>query len=288
MPFTELDRDSTNNALKVWRQGDVSLDDNLKVFHLADLSRPHSDVSKEVSKDKPKQTNITTVLDSVEGIVMLTQTCEIVRCCLERPFVEIAPLIKLKGDEVEEVRRLKRPRYAYIPSVADKCYVADLDRPCTVEKVIVAGWNRKSGWQDDDEFRNFSKTLTRKRSRFAFPDDFVTAAQKLQSHLKQKHNRQSKEGKYLRALREIRVRAAPSWDSDQVELTWYFIRNDETADELDQWDFYIEKWLKKFEQGSRFRIEEDYDEFVSYRLNDLTAEEYVESSHLDLDQLSII
>ena len=41
----------------------------------------------------------------------------------------------------------------------------------------------------------------------------------------------------LRSLREIRVRAAPSWDADAVELTFWFVRNDdERAFEIDDWE----------------------------------------------------
>ena len=67
----------------------------------------------------------------------------------------------------------------------------------TVEKAVVAGWTHTPGWETDDELRDFARALARKRSRFAFPDDFVVAARSLQAHLVDRHNRQTDEGAHL-------------------------------------------------------------------------------------------
>ena len=59
----------------------------------------------------------------------------------------------------------------------------------SVEKALVAGWTRIHGWESGEELRDFAQSLARKRSRFAFPDDFVAAASRLQAHLVGRHNR---------------------------------------------------------------------------------------------------
>ena len=223
MPLSEEDERTIDQALQAWRQGDVSLDVGLEFLHFADLSRPHSPASAQVAEalaydGEAIEAGPTPVLDAVRGVVMLSQTCDVVRGCRNRPFVEIAPLIEVPGRWVEEIRRLKRPAFAYVPVTVDERLVADLDRTMTVEKAIVAGWTRISGWETDDDLRDFARALARKRSRFAFPDDFVAAARSLQGHLIDKHNRQTDEGAHLRALREIRLRAAPSWDDGEVRL----------------------------------------------------------------------
>ena len=64
----------------------------------------------------------------------------------------------------------------------------------TVEKAIVAGWTRIPGWETDNDLRDFARALARKRSRYAFPDDFVAAARSLQERLTDKHNKQTDEG----------------------------------------------------------------------------------------------
>lgn len=206
MPLSEEDERAIDEALQAWRQGDLSLDAGLEFVHFADLSRPHSPASSQVASALANdgehiEPGPTPVLEEVRGMVMLTQTCDVVRGCRNRPFVEIAPLVELNELLVEEIRRLKRPAFAYVPAVASDCLVADLDRTMTVEKALIAGWSRISGWQTDDELREFAMALARKRSRFAFPDDFVAAAQSLQAHLIERHNSRTAEGAHLRALR---------------------------------------------------------------------------------------
>ena len=160
--------------------------------------------------------------------------------------------------------------------------VADLDRTMTVEKALVAGWTRTLGWKTDSELRDLSLALARKRSRFAFPDDFVAAARDLQRHLAGKHDKQAEEGAHLRALREVRVRAVPSWGSDVVHLGWWFIKESDPMDTEADWPRLVAHWLAMFDQAGRFRL----DAAIACRLEDMTARDHVESDRLDLDRLS--
>ena len=171
MSLTEEEAQEIDRALKDWRQGDVSLDADLEFLHLADLSRPHSPASIQVANTLEEDGQVVkaeaaAVLDNVRGLVMLSQTCDIVRGCRDRPFVEVAPVVEVKEDLIEEIRRLKRPAFAYIPSISDDGLVADLDRVMTVEKALLARLTRTPGWETDAELRDFALALTRKRSRF--------------------------------------------------------------------------------------------------------------------------
>lgn len=216
--------------------------------------------------------------------MIVSQTCDIVRSCRERPFVEVCPLVELNESMLQEVKRLRRPRYIYVPGISESGLAADLDRVMTVEKAVVATWQRRSGCATDQERRDFAKALARKRTRVAFPDDFVCAIQKFQDRLRRKHGKNSDEGRALRALLEIRVRAAPAWNADQAEITLWFIRdaNDETF-EGKFWDTYLEGWLNLIERRGRFREIQG----AVVTLDDLSARDYVESDPLDLDHLSM-
>jgi hypothetical protein len=88
----------------------------------------------------------------------------------------------------------------------------------TVEKSVIAEWERKLGCLNDDDIRSLGQALTWKRTRFAFPDDFTYFARKLQNRLRDKHDKATDEGEALRALREIRVHAASSWNAPEVQL----------------------------------------------------------------------
>jgi hypothetical protein len=214
---------------------------------------------------------------------VVTQTCDLVRSCAERPFLEISPLLEVDAELLAEIKRLKRPNYAYIAGVADRFLVADLDRVMTVEKAVVAAWERIPGCQSDADIRSLAEALARKRSRFAFPDDFNRFAQKLQKRMQDKHEKHTDEGEALRALREIRVSATPAWDANTVELIFWFIRA-ETDDRFQnkEWHQLLDSWLKLLPATGRFNHVYG---FVK-SLEDMTAKEYTQSDRLDLDQLS--
>ena len=160
--------------------------------------------------------------------------------------------------------------------------VADLDRTMTVEKAVVAHWQRKAGCVMGEDERRLADDLARKRSRFPFPDDFVDLVRSLRDRLAEKHDRQSLEGSARRSLREIRVTASPSWDHDRVELFFWFIRDDESALEGGTYPDYLERWLDRVEEAGRYVSVEA----VVVTLDQMTAREYVESDRLDLDDLS--
>lgn len=287
-PITEKSEQAINEALREWRQGDITLDLGLEFLHVADVSFPLSPASTKAIDSATNGGNsdmeeIVSVWGEVPGLVILSQTCDVIRDCRERPYVEVAPLVKLDAQKIEEVRRLKRPAYAYIPATARDFLVADLDRTMTVEKSIVTLWERVPGWETDEEIRDFAQALSRKRSRFAFPNDFVHAMRHIQTRFIEKHHRQSAEGAHLRALREIRVRAAPSWNSDRVKLDWWFIKDSEPQGYASDWARWIDSWFALFEQVNRFHAELP----IVCTLGDITAQDYVESFPLDLDLLSI-
>ena len=205
------------------------------------------------------------------------------RSCSSRPFVEVVPLVEVNEQDLYEVKRGRRPQYAFIPGVAEHCLVADLDRIMTLDKAVVAGWERKLGCQNDLEVRSLAQALARKRIRFAFPDDFTQWARKLQERFREKHDKSSLEGQALRALREIRVQAAPSWNDSEIQIMFWFIRDEEQVQfQGTQWTQLLEQWRKLIPASERFQSVEG--QVVT--LEDITAKEYVESDPLDLDHLS--
>lgn len=284
--LSDDDAKAIDRALAQWRQGDVTFDPGLEFVHLANLSRPHSRASREVAGTVEKEAvtqDAVLILDTaVRGLAMLTQTCDVVRGCRDRPFVQVAPLIEVDAEDLEHVRRLKLPALAYVPGTAAQRLVADLDRTMTIEKAVVARWTRTAGWQTDEEIRLFAEALSRKCSRFAFPDDFIRAVSKLQNRLAKKYDRNSEEGAHLRSLFAIRVRAAPSWDEKQVQLSWWFIKESDPSDVKANWPLWAKEWLGLFDQTGRFRI----DPPTICRLEDMTGRDYFESDLLDLDRLS--
>jgi len=192
-------------------------------------------------------------------------------------------LVEVTEEIVQDVERRRRPRYALVPSLRAQRLVVDLDRSMTLEKPVLARSQRVQGCRTDEERRRFAEALARHRKRFAFPDDFAGMVSKLAKRIQEKHDRESDEGRALRALEEIRVRAAPSWDAPHVEVTFWFIRKPEDATfETKTWPELKDLWMTHVKSSGRFdRIQG----FVA-TLDDLTGRDYVESDPLDLDHVS--
>lgn len=264
-------------ALQEWRQGDLALEESWFV-HVGDPGVPLTGAAAEAADG-----GLQALTSEVRGLIIVTQTCDIVRACVDRPYVEIAPLVQVSEDDLQLVKRGRRPAHATLPSLEPDRLVADLDRVMTVEKSIVAAWNRTPGYVNDADGRAFAQALARKRVRFAFPDDFADFVDKLQRRLVDKHAKDSVEGRGLRALREIRVHAAPSWDADDVAILLWFVREeDEVLFEGKVWPDLLNAWLKLVPASGRFKAVDGQ----VVVLEDMTARDYVESDPLDLDHLS--
>lgn len=264
-------------ALKEWHQGDFVLGEQGFVYRI-DPQLPLTEASLDAGAEGGEL-----VESMVRGFVVVTQTCDIVRSCSKRPFVEVVPLTEVDEQKLNEIQRGRRPQYAFIPGCKEHCLVADLDRVMTVEKAVIIGWERRSGCQNDQDIRLLGKALARKRIRFAFPDDFVEWTKKLQEQFQKKHDKFSPEGEALRSLREIRVRAAPSWNESEIELMFWFIRHEEEVQfQGTTWDTLLQQWLKLIPPSGRFQFV--YGQVAT--LEEITARDYLESDPLDFDHLS--
>lgn len=269
--------EAIDDALQSWRQGDCALGDHWFV-HRFSPDAPLTNAAAEIAGD-----GVDLAESQVRGFMIVSQSCDVVRPCADRPYVEVAPLVEVDPKELKDIEAGRRPRYVFIPRLEGTNLVGDLDRVMTVEKPVIRSWTRTEGCSTDQAKRRLAQALSRQRNRFAFPDEFTEFARQLQSRLREKHGKNSDEGEALRALREIRVRAAPSWDSDPVEIMFWFIRH---ADESDfkgkSWDSQLKRWLNLVPESGRFRPIHG----LVVTLEDLTAREYVESDPLDLDHLS--
>lgn len=268
---------STDESLRNWRQGDCVLGEHWFVFRI-EIDAPLTPVAVAAAAQ-----GVDLAEGAVRGFAVITQTCDLVRGAQERPYVEVCPLVEVSPEVLHQVERCYRPQYLHVPGVAEQRLVADLDRVMTVEKAVAAGWERIPGCRTDEEARRFSLGLARKRARAAFPDDFNEFAEELRKRISSKHEKESTEGRALRALREIRVIASPSWDAASVSLFFWFIRNEGEPDfDGKGWERQLDFWLKLMPPRGRYTSVDG----AVLTLDDLTARDYVESDLLDLDHLS--
>jgi len=267
-----------DTALAEWRQSDVAFDECWFV-HVADVMQPLSEAATAASGS-----GVSALHSETAGLVVLTQTCDLVRHCTARPYLEVAPLVEVTDDDVwRDAQKGRRPALATFPALVSRRLAVDLDRVMTLEKSIVAAWKRTEGLLDDEDARAFAAALARKRARFAFPDEFTAFARKLVSRMSSKHDKDTSEGRGLRALREIRVQATPHLDADPTSLLFLFVRDPGQHDfEGENWADLLKKWLALVPAGGTFT---NVDGIVT-TLDDMTGADYVGSSRLDLDHLS--
>lgn len=280
MPILAPDSAQANGidaALQAWRQGDLALDERWFI-HVADPAQPLTAAAAEADG-----AGLQALTSEVAGLAVVTQTCDVVRSCVTRPYVEVAPIVRVSADDLHAVQRGRRPALATLPALLASSLAVDLDRVMTVEKAVVATWERTPGYASDADGRAFAQALARKRVRFAFPDDFIELARKLQGRLTDKHEKNTDEGRGLRALREIRVQATPTWDANPVALWFWFVRQDDDADfEGKRWADLLAAWLALVPKLGRFaEIEGNV-----LPLEEMTGADYVGSDPLDLDHLS--
>ena len=112
-------------ALEKWCQGDYVLGEQWFIQRF-NPKRPLTDESKDVAEKE-----VDLAESEVRGFVVVTQTCDIVRSCASRPFIEVVPLLEVNEKDLHEIQRGRRPQYAYIPGAAEHRLVADLDRVLT-------------------------------------------------------------------------------------------------------------------------------------------------------------
>lgn len=232
-------------SLAGWRQGDILSAAALTVVGPAPKNwrtRLGSRVGRRPVEFGPRE-------EAVEALVIVSQSCDIVRPVSERPFVQVVPLVRLTGNTRAHAAKGAIPRFAAIEPEGSDAF-ADLDRVMTVEKAIAARWPWRSMGHADHQRRDLAAAIARFYGRPAFPNDFVDATARLRKRIVDRYGKKSPEGSAVTALIEVRVRAVPSWDAAEVRAILYFVVPAEPAVGVDGsttlteafWDERVQEW----------------------------------------------
>lgn len=279
--------------IRQWRQGDFVLGSQAVVWGYHP-DRPLTDTSAELADEAETILGVALASGEVEGLVVISQTCDIIRPFPERPYVQVAPLKRMADASAElAVRRRNQPRYAFLPALGGTGLVVDLDRIFTVEKAMLAHWERQAGCLDDDQRRSLTETIRRYYGRPALPDPFTKAIDNLRGWFKEKHNAGPPPaprgkpaplhvGACLQGLEMTLARPSPSWLADQIHVDFLLIRSSlEDGIFEGHWEDFRIACKDKVALPPNFTMEWQVIPFA-----DLPARLYLESDHLDLDYLS--
>lgn len=250
-----------------WEQGDC-------FWKSDDLTRRgHGQINLEWNES---DSSFEAILEEFPGYCVISQTCDIVRKVGDRPFIHIAPLVKLSDDDFQNFRKGSSPRYVYLGEVEEKNLMVDLDYVTTVSKKILCTVERVQGVRTCQERFVFARAVARKFERFAFPDGFNQKVTDFVKFLKKKHGKSNPVGVLLSKVKEIRVDADPDWNSSHKSITFYFfVESDTDCSNAKE----VTNKLPKENSEYAFSVS-----FCTY--DDLTAGEYLASVPLDLDYLS--
>ena len=142
----------TNQATSVWEQGDIV---DLKA--IAWLGLPEFPLTEyAASATRSADSDVSVLFAETEALVVITQTCDIIRDCAQRPHVELARLVRLGEAPAAEALRGTRPRFAPVPGAGTNAF-ADLDLVVTAEKSLLARVSRTPGLLTDGDRRRFAE-----------------------------------------------------------------------------------------------------------------------------------
>jgi len=270
-----------DSALKLWRQGDAILDGAPPFVFLADMARP---LSQQAQQQAAAGSAGIDVVDATgPGLAVVSQTCNIVRSCAQKPTVDVCPLVVLPSDALDEARRGRRPQYAALSGLAAEGLVVDLDRTMTIEKaILVPLTNRRiSGVESENEARAFANAIARNRNRSALPEVFVRALEPIRARIMKKHGRNTPEGRFLAGAMEMRVRPPPSWkEVTHLEILFVYERLGNIPDDADE---QIRALLARYVSSTSYCPLTGR----AVSLETLPTADYLTSDKLDLENLSL-
>ncbi|MCY4555697.1 MAG: hypothetical protein OXF79_04820 [Chloroflexi bacterium] len=267
-----------DSRTRLWRQGDI-----VELGAIAWLATPAAPLT--IQSAAAEGDELSCIVAEASRLAIVSQTCDIVRDCQTRPFLLLAPTVVLEEPTAGEARRGSRPRFAQLPGIGEDTFV-DLDRIVTIEKSLVMEAEPTRGLPDESSQRRFGLSVARAFSRFAFPDDLVISLRGLVARARDKHGRESHEGRALRGLEEIRVTGSPSWSALGIDVFVTFApATREDAEEVmseEEWDEVVDGWIRRTEPFGAIKSVDG----AMIPLDELTAREYIDSDVLDLDYLS--
>ena len=264
--------DDMLDRLAKWQQGDFSLSCCDLLF---------LDVSEDEDVYEP-------VFDQgVEGCVVISQTCDVVREIEILPNVTVCPIVEIDAKRQSDIEKGLAPRYGLIDNLPEGM-VVDFSRAMSVSKQLLVTWDRQRGCENEQQILELARALERFFGRFAFPDAFNESIKSLRKAVYAKHEKDSDLGRALRSMREIRVLPHASWtDEGSVPVTFVVVLEDADTREISDRGKIFEAIADKFTGIAWEAPFSIHDEGLYLTtLSDMTASEYLNSYPLDLNALS--
>lgn len=191
--------------LEAWRQGDFASDAGGFLF-----AKPPAGGYPYDAKE---------LTEGIVGLVIISQTCDIIRRTGGRHYVAVCPLITVDEADVADIKKGRRPYLTDVENAGETVF-ADLRRIMSVHKDLLRAWVRHEGFSSEEGRVRFAAALERKFGQFAFPDDFDKAIQAFRKRVWRRHDKSASPiGEVYRSLLQIRFHADPDWQAAERVIT---------------------------------------------------------------------
>lgn len=257
-----------------WQQGDYAVECGPLILRCV----PESTDGEELDAVTDSQPN---------GFVVISQTCDIVKCPKKWPFVSVCPLIEIDNGRLQDVRSGRAPTLGLLSTLVPNM-VADFSRTMTITKELLISWKRQRGCNTEKEKERFARALEFCFGRYAFPDDFARLMSPLREKIAkiQKLTDEDKGKKTLKSIREIRIHPCGGWfEEGRTSIIFYVLLEREKFREIKdrkEIESQFSTMIKVIEWNHLF----DLKRLQISEYSDINAEDYVSSFPLDINFLS--
>ncbi len=267
--------DPKDEPLLEWKQGDFALNVGGFLFANSSVDDEFFDAEEET--------------DDIVGLIIVSQTCDIVRRTGGRHFVTVCALTKRPKNEVKEVLSGRRPYFAVVDNTEDTVF-ADLRKIMSVSKDLLRTWKRHEGFSTEAGRVKFANSLERKFGQFAFPDDFDQAMRTFKQRVWKRHDKaDSLPGKVYRSLLQIRFKAEPDWSAPNKKIRVLAIMREPEYREVGRTEITeeLEASLAKVLLPEGYSWLDVDLKFILATAKNLTAADFLSSRRADFDFLCI-
>ncbi|KSV60991.1 hypothetical protein N182_38085 [Sinorhizobium sp. GL2] len=269
-PSAELEELKT--ALALWRQGDFTI--STGEFPVAFLNENNV---------------IEAGWDTVHGLVVVSQTCDIVNAVDLDDVVVVAPIVEVTDGLLEAIKFGTTTVGAVIENAILPTDVADLRYLATIRKSSLVKMERKEGFNSEQTRDVFVNALERRYGRFAFPDALSDGPViTIRNRAKSLRKKNSPKANVYKSLRSIRLAADPDFDTPGAKIQFLLVLNDLPHVFAESKDIIVE--LESQEQADRFNWPATFEKhsplFRVVTMDSLSAREWDNSRHVDLDFIS--
>jgi len=166
--------------------------------------------------------------DAPHGMVIVSQTCDLVREEARRPDFKASLIRDLEGEpSLSDAQSQASPRWLPLPALGPT-YFGDLDVVVTYSKgVLLLCSEIVEGCRSEDDERMLAECLRRNSGRFPFPDDVQRSLHRLRSLFRKRSGKNSAEGRAVDALLTVRVQPHHLWATSGLAVTVHFVFADE-------------------------------------------------------------